>query len=73
MKVEKIENYPSLTIDEQETVLTWDAKERKIYDENVNVPLKIEMFRCDDGKRHLFDTKYDYKIIEAIVKGGYND
>ena len=49
------------------------TKERKIYDENVNVPLKIEMFRCDDnGKRHLFDTKYDYKIIEAIVKGGYN-
>ena len=50
------------------------TKERKIYDENVNVPLKIEMFRCDDnGKRHLFDTKYDYKIIEAIIKGGYND
>lgn len=28
MKVEKIESYPSLTIDEQETILTWDAKER---------------------------------------------
>lgn len=50
------------------------TKERKIYDENLNVPLKMEMFRCDDnGKRHLFDTKYDYKIIEAIVKGGYNE
>lgn len=48
------------------------TKERKIYDENVNVPLKVEMFRCDDGKRHLFDTKNDYKIIEAIIKGGYN-
>lgn len=28
MKVEKIESYPPLTTDEQETVLTWDAKER---------------------------------------------
>lgn len=28
MEIEKIESYPSLTIDEQETVLTWDAKER---------------------------------------------
>ena len=28
MKVKKIESYPPLTIDEQETVLTWDAKER---------------------------------------------
>lgn len=25
MKVEKIDSYPPLTIDEQETVLTWDA------------------------------------------------
>ena len=48
------------------------TKERKIYDEITDTPLKIEMFRCDDGKRHLFDTKYDYKIIEAIIKGGYN-
>ena len=49
------------------------TKERKIYDENVGVPLKIEMFRCDDnGKRYLFDTRYDQKIIEALVKGGYN-
>lgn len=32
MKVEKIESYPPLTIDEQETVLTWDAKSvRGIY------------------------------------------
>lgn len=28
MRIEKIESYPPLTIDEQETVLTWDAKER---------------------------------------------
>lgn len=28
MKIEKNEGYPSLTIDEQETILTWDAKER---------------------------------------------
>lgn len=28
MKAKKIESYPPLTIDEQETVLTWDAKER---------------------------------------------
>ena len=27
MKIEKIESYPSLTTDEQETVLTWDANE----------------------------------------------
>lgn len=28
MKFKKIESYPPLTIDEQETILTWDAKER---------------------------------------------
>lgn len=28
MKIEKIDNYPTLTMDEQETVLDWDAKER---------------------------------------------
>lgn len=29
MKVEKIESYPPLTIDEQETVLTWDASMKR--------------------------------------------
>ncbi len=28
MKIEKIDSYPPLTTDEQETILAWDAKER---------------------------------------------
>lgn len=49
------------------------TKERKMYGEIVDKPLKIEMFRCEDGERYLFDTKNDQKVIEAIVKGGYNE
>lgn len=45
-------------------------KGRKIYDEITDTPLKIEMFRCENGKRYLLDTKNDREVIEAIVKGG---
>lgn len=51
------------------------TKERKIYDEITDTPLKIElieMFHCGNGKRYLLDTKNDREVIEAIVKGGYN-
>lgn len=48
------------------------TKERKIYDEITDTPLKIEVLRCESGERYLFDTKYDLDVIEAIVKGGYN-
>lgn len=48
------------------------AKDQKMYGEITDTPLKIEIFRCENGERYLFDTKNDYKIIEAIVKGGYN-
>lgn len=48
------------------------TKERKMYGEIVDKPLKIEMFRCENGERYIFDTKNDQKVIEAIVKGGYN-
>lgn len=49
-----------------------ETKERKMYGEIVDKPLKIEMFRCENGERYIFDTKNDQKVIEAIVKGGYN-
>lgn len=48
------------------------AKDQKMYGEITDTPLKIEIFRCENGERYLFDTKNDYKIIEAIVKGGCN-
>ena len=45
MKVKKIESYPPLTIDEQETVLTWDAKERA-WHICTDYPAHASMKRC---------------------------
>lgn len=59
MKVKKIESYPSLTIDEQETVLTWDAKERAWH-------------ICTDYPAHA--RKYEAALDESkTVKKGYRD
>jgi len=59
MKIEKNENYPSLTIDEQETVLTWDAKERAWH-------------ICTDYPAHA--RKYEAALDESKpVKKGYRD
>lgn len=59
MKIEKIESYPSLTIDEQETVLTWDAKERAWH-------------ICTDYPAHA--RKYEAALDESKpVKKGYRD
>lgn len=59
MKIEKIESYPSLTIDEQETVLTWDAKERAWH-------------ICTDYPAHA--RKYEAALDESkTVKKGYRD
>lgn len=59
MKVEKIESYPPLTIDEQETVLTWDAKERAWH-------------ICTDYPAHA--RKYEAALDESkTVKKGYRD
>ena len=59
MKVEKIESYPSLTIDEQETVLTLDAKERAWH-------------ICTDYPAHA--RKYEAALDESkSVKKGYRD
>lgn len=59
MKIEKIESYPSLTIDEQETVLTWDAKERVWH-------------ICTDYPAHA--RKYEAALDESkTVKKGYRD
>lgn len=59
MKIEKIESYPSLTIDEQETVLTWDAKERAWH-------------ICTDYPAHA--RKYEAALDESKpVEKGYRD
>lgn len=59
MKVEKIESYPPLTTDEQETVLTWDAKERAWH-------------ICTDYPAHA--RKYEAALDESkTVKKGYRD
>ena len=59
MKIEKIESYPPLTIDEQETVLTWDAKERAWH-------------ICTDYPAHA--RKYEVALDESkTTKKGYRD
>lgn len=59
MKIEKIESYPPLTTDEQETVLTWDAKERAWH-------------ICTDYPAHA--RKYEAALDESkTVKKGYRD
>ena len=59
MKVEKIESYPPLTTDEQETVLTWDAKERAWH-------------ICTDYPAHA--RKYETALDESKpAKKGYRD
>lgn len=59
MKIEKIESYPPLTTDEQETVLTWDAKERAWH-------------ICTDYPAHA--RKYEVALDESkSVKKGYRD
>lgn len=79
MKIEKIESYPPLTIDEQETVLTWDAEERDYYDE-VKLAKKGDKIKMtSDITSNVINgcCPFTYgevcEIIEAIVKGGYND
>ena len=49
------------------------TKERKMYGEIVDKPLKIEMFRCENGKEYPWDPESDVQnVIEAIIKGGYD-
>lgn len=44
-----------------------------MYGEIVDKPLKIEMFRCENGKEYPWDPESDVQnVIEAIIKGGYD-
>jgi hypothetical protein len=59
MKIEKIDSYPPLTTDEQETILAWDAKERAWH-------------ICTDYPAHA--RKYEAALDESkSIKKGYRD
>lgn len=70
MEIEKIENYPTLTIDEQETTLAWDAKERAwhIYTDYLAHARKYEAV-LDKSKA----VKKGYRDGSLVMIDGYLD
>lgn len=70
MNVEKIENYPSLTMDEQETVLVWDAKERA-WHIHTDYPAHAKKYEAvlDESK----PAKKGYRDGALVMIDGYLD
>ena len=67
MKAKKIESYPPLTIDEQETVLTWDAKERACTD----YPVHARKYEAALDESKL--VKKGYRDGALVMIDGYLD
>lgn len=66
MKAKKIESYPPLTIDEQETVLTWDAKERAWH---ICTDYPVHARKYDESKL----VKKGYRDGALVMIDGYLD